>query len=298
MKKLIILIVCAFCFSVSGLLASEIHITYITGECNVDLYGNGRWQDAAVDMDLNQDSIVKTGLHGELELDIDGSTVSIGPGSTVSIDSLLEKVTEKRKLRWLKRATRYVKAVGKEDEQWSETALTGVRGDKAEEDELEWIVDFEDDEFTRGKGLFEEGDYTESVKVFNSILERDGIGAEGGEAAYYLGVSLFNSLRYKDALPYLVESTKDNTSPFYDSALMNYSFTHYFLRNYKEAIEGFSSYINAFSDGEFAPYALLMLGKCYKDMGLKQEARVYFTRIEKDYRDSDVYSDAVEELRD
>jgi len=282
MKKLIILIVAAFCFSVSGLLASEIHITYITGDCNADLYGNGRWQDAAVDMDLTEESIVKTGLHGELELEIDGSTVSIGPGSMVSIGSLFEKVTEKRKLRWLRKATRYAKAVGKEDDQWADTALTGVRGEMAEEDELEWVVDFEDDEVARGKMLFEEGDYTESIVVFNSIVETDGIGAEGGEAAYYLGVSLFNSLRYRDALPYLVESTRDSTSPFYDLALMNYSFTHYFLRNYKEAIEGFSSYINAFSDGEFVPYALLMLGKCYKDMGLKDEARVYFTRIELD----------------
>ena len=298
MKKLIILIVAAFCSSVSGLLASEIHITYITGDCNADLYGNGRWQDAAVGMDLTEESIVKTGLHGELELEIDGSTVSIGPGSTVSIDSLLEKVTEKRKLRWLRKATRYAKAVGKEDDQWANTALTGVRGEMAEEDDLEWVVDFEDDEFVHGKGLFEEGDYTESIKVFSGIVEKDGIGAESGEAAYYLGVSLFNSLRYRDALPYLVESTRDSTSPFYDSALMNYSFTHYFSRNYKEAIEGFSSYINAFSDGEFVPYALLMLGKCYKDMGLKPEARVYFTRIEKEHRDSDVYSDAVEELKD
>lgn len=297
MKKLSIVLTAALCFSITGLYASEIYVTYIIGECDVDIYGSGRWQDAVVDMYLTESSIVRTDYGGQMELEIDGNTVSIGSNNTVEINSLLERVTEKRKMKWLRKATRYAKAFKKDDEEWADMALAGVRGDKAEEEELEWVVDFEENEFSKGRELFEEGQYREAIDIFQAVIEEDGIGAEGGEASYYLGASLFNSLRYKEALPHLVESTKDKDTAFYESALMNYSFAQYFLRNFRRAIEGFSTYINDFSDGEFVPYALLMLGKCYKDMGLKKEARVFFTKIETEYRDSDVYMDALDEMK-
>ena len=297
MKKLFLLIVAIFCFSSVGLFASEIQVMYVLGECNVDMRGSGVWQSVTVDMELYEESIIKTGPDGELELEIDGNTVFVGPESTLQMESLLDRATEKRKLKWLRKATRYAKAVGKEDEQWSDMALAGVRGEKTEDEELEWIVDFEDDELARGKEFFDEGKYGEAIKIFGKIIEEKGIGADNGEASYYLGFSLFSSLRYKEALPYLAESVKYRESPFFESAVMTYSFDQYFLRNYREALEGFSSYIKAFPEGELIPYALLMLGKSYKDMGMKREARMYFTRIEKEYRDSDVYMDAVDELK-
>jgi TolA-binding protein len=79
---------------------------------------------------------------------------------------------------------------------------------------------------------------------------------------------------------------------------MNYAFTQYFLRNFREAIEGFTTYTEEFSEGDFVPYSFLMLGKCYKDMGLKKEARIYFTKIEQEFSDTDVYMDALEEMKD
>jgi len=296
-KKLLLVLINVLCFSITGLYASRIYVTYITGDCAVDLYGSSRWQDAMVDMDLTEASVVKTGCEGEMEIEIDGNTVSIGPNSTVAMKSLLESIEEKRKLKWLRKATRYTKTVKKDEEEWADMALAGVRGEKAKTDDLEWIEDFEEEELARGRELFEEGQYRESIAIFQAVIEGDGIGAEGGEAAYYLGASLFNSIRYKEALPYLIESTRDKDAAFYESALMNYSFAQYFLRNFREAIEGFSLYVTDCSEGEFVPYALLMLGKCYKDMGMKKEARVYFTRIERDYKDSDVYMNAVEEMK-
>jgi TolA-binding protein len=296
MKKVLLLGGLLFVLCISPLAASEIYVTYIIGDCMVDLEGDGNWQDPLIEMELTKNSIVRTDFNGEIELKIEGSAVSIGPNTFMKVSDLLDRVGEKRKMRWLKKATKYAKVVGKSDERWAETALAGVRGDKAEEEELEWVVDFEEDEYMRAKELFEEGSYTSAIKIFEKVIEEDGIDTRGGEAAYFLGVSLFNSLRYRDALPYLVASIKDKGTPFYESALMNYAFTQYFLKNYREAIEGFTSYTEEFSEGDFVPYAFLMLGKCYKDMGLKREARVYFTRIEQEFSDSDVYMDAVEEM--
>ncbi|MBN2325104.1 MAG: tetratricopeptide repeat protein [Spirochaetes bacterium] len=279
------------------LLASEIFITYTSGGCEVDLNGNDIWRDASVDMTLKSGSVVRTKKGGEMELEIDGSMITVGPGRTVEILDLLNSVSEKSKFGWLKKATRYAKAFKKSDDEWSETALAGVRGEKAEEEDLEWVVDFEDDEIVRGKDLFNEGKYTEAIGIFDKITEQKGIDAENGEAAYYLGFSLFSTLRYEEAHPYLAESINHTERDFYESALMTYSFDQYFLQNYEEALEGFSSYTDTFLDGELVPYALLMLGKCYKDMGLKDEAVPYFMRVRNEFGDSDVYMDAVEEMR-
>ena len=298
MKKLSILLCLVLFLPAVSLVASEIVVVYTSGGCDVDLHGNGTWRRAEIDMDLLEESVLRTARGGELELDIDGNTISIGPDRTVAVKALLPGLTEKKKFKWLKKATRYTRAVGKDDDQWSETALAGVRGEKVAGEDLEWVVDFEDEELARGKALFQEGDYSEAAGIFRGIIDEKGIGTEDGEAAYYLGFSLFSSLRYEDALPYLTESVSYRDADFYESALMTYSFDQYFLRNYREALEGFTAYTDNFTDSELVPYALLMLGKCYKDMGLKEQARRYFTRVKDDFRGSDVYMDAVEELGD
>jgi TolA-binding protein len=297
MRKVLVVCGLLIVVCISPLAASEMYVTYIIGGCMIDLEGNGNWANPLIDMELTENSIVRTDSNGEMELEIEGSTVSIGPNSYTKISDLLEKVGEKRKMRWLKKATKYAKVVGKSDERYGETALTGVRGDKSEEEELEWVVDFEEDEYRRGKELFEEGSYTAAIDIFENVIEEDGIDTKRGEVSYYLGVSLFNSLRYEEALPYLSASIKDKDASFYESALMNYAFTQYFLRNYKEAIEGFASYTEQFDKGDFVPYAFLMLGKCYKEMGLKKEAKAYFIRIEQEFGDFDVYEDALNEMK-
>lgn len=287
-----------FFASVSSLSAQEVIITYESGKCEVDLYGSGKWVDVSVDMELESKSIIRTGDNGELELIIDNNTVSIGQNRQIMIDDLLNKINEKKKIRWLKKATKYTKAIGIRDDSYSRTALAGVRGEKSEEEELEWFDDFgEEREFQSGKELFEEGKFTEAINIFSKIIAEEGIETEGGEVAYYLGISLFNSLRYKDAIPYLVESLKDKSAPYYESALMNYAFTQYFLGDYNNAIEGFNNYIKDFGEGDLKPYALLMLGKCYKDIGKKVDALIYFTKIEKEYKNTDVYIDAIEEMK-
>jgi tetratricopeptide (TPR) repeat protein len=297
MKKLFVVFFLLPLFPVACLFASGIVVTYTSGSCDVDLYGNNMWRDVSVEMVLTSDSIVRTQTGGELELEINGSRISIGPGRTVAVRSLMNGVAEQNKFKWLKKAIRYAKAFGKDDDEWSETALAGVRGDKVDAEDLEWVVDFEDEEFARGRALFNEGRHKDAISIFDKITEQKGIGVENGEAAYYLGFSLFSTLRYEDALPYLAESISHTNRDFYESALMTYSFDQYFLGNYKEALEGFFSYINTFTDGELVPYALLMLGKCYKDMGQKDEARVYFMRVRDEFWDSDVYMDAVGEMK-
>jgi TolA-binding protein len=299
--KLMILFISFMSVTYSGI--SDIFIVYKSGECLVDKDGNGNWVEAQMDMELNTLSLLKVGPDGELEIEIDEDAVLIGSNSTVSINDLLEKMGEKKKIGWLKKVSKLTKSAG--GQEVGSTALAGVRGAEGEVDELNWFDEEDEeadlnveDEFSSGKSLFEEGRFTQAIHILTAIIDRDEAETFRGEIAFYLGVSLFNSLRYNDALPYLNASVKDKNSYYYELALIYKSLTYYFLNNYEEAIEGFDTYNSDFSEGSLKPYALLMLGRSHKELGEKEEARKYFLVIKQNYSTSDIYNDAINELQD
>ncbi len=301
MKKITFIMVPIFFLVISQMCFSDIFISYKSGTCMVDIKGNGTWQDAVIDMELNSSSIIKTGPDGELEIEIESDTILIGKNSLVNINGMIGKIGEKKKIGWLKSVSKYAKSIGKGEEGHTRTALTGVRGKKSEGNEFEWFDDFEESEdpegeFQVGKAYFEEGKYTKAIPIFTEIIDKEETGPFKYEIAFYLGVSLFNNLRYREALLYLGESLADKSAYYYGPTLLHYSITHYFLKNYEKAIEGFKLYTEYFAGGELTPYAVFMLGKCYKDIGRPEDARQYFMEIERRYKNTELYQDALDEI--
>jgi len=142
---LLLLIVFLILITVSSLNASEIYVSYIIVNCKVDLYGNDEWKDAKLDMDLKEQTIVKTGYEDTMELDIDDSIVLIGKNSIVRINDLIERINEKKKFRWLKKATKYTKIMSKENNNLTSTTFAGVRGEKNKAEEVEWLGEPEEE---------------------------------------------------------------------------------------------------------------------------------------------------------
>ena len=69
------------------------------------------------------------------------------------------------------------------------------------------------------------------------------------------------------------------------------------LNSNQGAIEGFNTYAEEFNEGDFRPHALLMLVKSHKALGETEKARSYFGEIEKKYRNTEIYSDAADEMK-
>ena len=76
---------------------SDVAILYRSGECSVNLRGNGNWEKALIDMQLMDRSVVRTGENSSLEIDVNGDVVSIGSNKTVKIGDLFGKVQTKKK---------------------------------------------------------------------------------------------------------------------------------------------------------------------------------------------------------
>jgi TolA-binding protein len=45
------------------------------------------------------------------------------------------------------------------------------------------------------------------------------------------------------------------------------------------------------------PYAVFMIGMCYKEMGDTREAERYFREIKENYPESEIYTNALEEMK-
>jgi len=289
----LLLLVCA----VPGFAA--ITVMYMSGECSVDLLGTGEWKKTAIDMELKKSSVLKTGTYGEIEIDIEGQTISIGPNRTARIGDLIGSVEKKKKMGWLKGLKKYTGSVTREEGEWSETALAGVRGAPSEEEELEWFDDsemeMEDDPMARGINCFEAGDYSKAIEELTAVVDEEGVDTRGGEAAYLLGLSFFNVMRFEEAARYLEGPARKREVGFYGAALLYYSVAHYFMQNYDTAIDGLVVFTGDLSDNELAPYALLMLGKSYKDKGDPKRARQFFLKLDES---TGLYDAAQEELEE
>ena len=104
-------------------------------------------------------------------------------------------------------------------------------------------------------------------------------------------------MRFDEAADTLELSLSDKSSDFYEMALMHLSVSRYFLRNYDDAIDGFMAFAATGGAGELKPYALLMLGKCYREQGDVEEAKKFFTMVQNEYRGTEFSATAVEELQ-
>ncbi len=295
-----LLLISIFLFTVSfGL--SEIFIVYKSGECSVDVYGNGNWREAVINMELDSRSVIRTGTDGVVELDMDGELISIGSNRMKSVGDLSGKVKEKKKVGWLKGLKRYTKNMGSGEDTYTETALAGVRGAPSSEDELEWFDESDFDismegSYQKGLNHFENGEYSQAISLLKVVIEDQGMNAYEGRAAFHLGLSLFNVMRFEEAVPYLKASTSDTSSDFYSVALMHLSVSHYFLKNYPDAIEGLTRISGGTAEGELKPYALLMLGKCLKEVGEREKAEGYFLQVRNDYQGTELSEAAIQEL--
>ncbi len=302
MNKFLIFIFIILFVSISSFGISDIVITYKSGACMVDVKGNGKWIKAQVDMKLNTKSVIKTGKDGEIEVDINGERISIGKDTIVGVNYIMENVQEKKKMTWFSKLSNILNTVVKAEIKHAKTALMGLRGKIEDEEEIGWMGDLEEEDlysrFKNGMELYEEQDYVQAINIFKDIIDEEELSSMRGEIAFYLGSSLFNNVQYKEALPYLQESIKNKKAYYYEVALINYSFSHYLSKNYSRAIDGFKTYIEEFREGQLEPYVLLMLGKSHKALGEKGEAKRYFAEIEKKYKDTEVYYDANQEMRE
>ncbi len=306
MKAILISLLTGLFISVSAAGWSEITVTYISGESSIDMLGNGKWQETALDMELKEDSIIKTEKEAVLEIDIDGEQVAVGENTTIKISEIRANLTEKKNMGWLSNIQSVFSKKIREGEDQTRSALAGVRGAIEDEGELTWVDDLEDFEeedvpetlFEEGKELYAEGKYSQAFTIFKASIEDEKLAYLQEEIAFYLGSTMFNRLQYKGSLPYFEMSINDKNAYYYEQALMTLSFARFFVKDYRNAIVSFNTYIDDCSEGDFVPHALLMLGKSHKALGENSKARGYFSDIENNYKNSEVYNNAVNEMRE
>ncbi len=301
MRKLLVVIFVIIFLSISTSVLSDIIIIYKSGECNVDLYGTGKWKDAEIDMELNEGSVIKTGTDGEIEIEMDGEMVAIGKDTKVSISKIMVNLKEKKKLSWFSKLPSVFKNLVREKADRAQVTLMGVRGEADDEGDMDWMGELEEEDpismYKSAVDLYEEGEYAEAINIFKNIIDSEDVSHIREEIAYYLGSSMFNNMQYEESVYYLEESLQDKEAYYYEIALLNVSFANYFLKDYPKAIKGFKRYTVEFANGGFEPHVLLMLGKSHKAVGEDEKAKSYFNEIVTLHGNTEVHADAVDEMK-
>ncbi len=119
---------------------------YRSGSVNIDQRGTGDWLPAKVDMEISDDAVIRTGPDSLVEIELDGELVSIGENRTVAVGKLAGRVEKKKKTGLLQSLKRYGSSLFARSNASSQTTLTGVRGEEAGEEGVEWFEEGELDQ--------------------------------------------------------------------------------------------------------------------------------------------------------
>jgi tetratricopeptide (TPR) repeat protein len=301
MKRLVLGFGILLFFSTALITCADMVIIYKSGNCSVDIDGKGRWVQASLDMVLNAQSIVKTGPDAILEIGINGESVVVTGNSTVVVHTLQNRIRSKNRFTWFKGLNNAFHTMISGRGAGSDRMVLGVRGAKHEEGEVGWMEDIDStdlmEQYSRGVELYNNEQWGEAIEIFSKLVHNDDMVEMKGEISFYLGSALFNNVQYEEAIPYLVESIKQPDTFYREAALIHYSLALFFAGNYTESVRVCNMYGDEYTGGEFAPYAFLIAGKSYKNLGKSAEAKMYFNRIVNEYPQTGVYQDAVGELQ-
>ncbi len=282
-------------------ISADTRVIYKSGDIKVDMKGDGTWTEVLTDMQLSRSAIVKTGFDGIMEIDIDGERVVIGTNKYVRLGNIYEKVQEKKKMVWFSDLKRIINSVIGAGTREESAISLGIRGAEEDEEEILWMGDIEEERINsaiqQGIELYERNQYAEVVSLFTPVVKDEDCSQRRGEVSFYLGSSLFHNYEYAEALPYLHDSLTDRGAYYHEAAMMHLGFAYYFSEKYRKAIGVFEEYIDEYREGEFRSFALLMMGKSYLSLEDKGKAEKYFLEIKAKYGNTEVYDDAMEELR-
>jgi len=300
LKKVIGVVLVIVFSSISVYGASGIFIVYTVGQNEVDISGNGHWQRAKINMKLRESSIVRTGVDGGIEIDINGQRIAIGKSSTIEVWYLIKHIQKNSKAEWLSKVLSIIESMVGFDSGPTKAVLLGTRGKTEDELEMEWAMEEEEQDFRTkffgGKKYYSNKEYLKAINLFKDLIDESTELDMRGEVEFFLGLSLFNNFQYEGARYYLGKSIEEEGAFYYKAALINYALVCFFLNDYREVSKSLEVYLEKYGAiEELAPYVYLILGKSYKALGRKVEASKYFTRIEREYRGTEVYYEAMKE---
>jgi TolA-binding protein len=303
MKKVLLCLLFINCLAGASIAFPDVLIVYIEGNPIVDLSGTGKWTAAQMNMQLNRSSIINTGNRGTLELEVDGKKIVIGNEKIIHVNDIYEKVKQKQNIIWFSNIKQILKTVTGKDMGEKSAISLGIRGAREEEEkDILWMGDLEEESKIENLqmciDLYTEEKYGQAINLLKDLINDEEYLSMRGEMSFYLGASLFYNVQYKEALIYLEECIWEKGTYYYESGLFHYAFAHYLLGRFSESIEGFERYLREFGNASSRPYVLFMLGKSYISLGDREVARRYLIEILHSYKESTVYADAVDELKE
>ena len=278
-------------------------ITGIEGAVLVDAFGTGEYIEAILGESLYAESIVMTEYGGNAIIDVGGKIAELASESTLAIADLLESRDKKKRFRWVATIVDAVKSVFKAAKGSPEDVVLGGRAAKAEEAEIGWITDDEDeDAFDAAMDYVDAEDWGEAVALLREIVDPLPGTFLPGEIGFWIGHCQYQLENYGEALKGYSASLSEIEAepidpwslPYYEEALFQTGSSSYFVGGYSEAIAAMESLIPKVSD-EYAPFAYMIMIDSLREAGGKESAKRYLEVAGTLFADTE-YSSGFDEL--
>ena len=275
-------------------------IQSFSGTVTIDAFGKGAFIAVVKGDVLYSSSVLNTGAAGRSRIELNGQVLEIPPGATVKISDLVSTSAKKGGLGWFAAVGKMLKSFSAATQQNDTERVLGSRAAEIGQEgagETEWEVE-ETDAVTilpDARKSIEAGSYSSALEKL-AKAEAPADPAVSWDLSFWKGYCYYQVEDYGDAganlaAAYALSRSSKTVlgSPGNRGTLLFQLGSSYFLLGReKDAGPVLDTYLDENPDGQYAPYATLLLARSLAAAGDTYRARSIAADAVKKYKGSDL----------
>jgi len=250
------------------LYAEDLMVEYLEGILEVGQGSN--WLEVDIGDTIPQNSYLRLSDNGLAELSAGAVTITLNKDGTFSVETLLTSGREVAAWNISSLVNSKLGRLISPDQQQS-TAVMGVRGDAAGEEELTWMEEGEE-YLEEGKELIRTGDYEEAIEVLQEGADYSFSDEEKEEYNFYIASAYALEGKSAPALLMLTDMNTGPSAPYYSDYVLLKGKLLIESLAYKKALLLFDQYLKNPDRGETAQLIYFLSALCNQRLEKRQEA--------------------------
>jgi tetratricopeptide (TPR) repeat protein len=272
-----------------------------SGTVTIDAFGKGAFIAVVKGDVLYALSVLRTGAPGRARIELNGQILEIPPVATVKISDLISAGGRKGGLGWFAAVGKMLKSFSAASRENDTDRVLGSRAEnKSQAEEPEWEVE-ETDPLTilpDARKSIESGSYSSALEKL-ARAETPSNPSVSWDLSFWKGYCYYQLEDFGDAAAHLAaayalsRSSKTATgSPGNrETLLFQLGSSYYLLGREKDAVPVLDAYRAENLDGQYAPYADLLLARSLASAGEAGRSRSIAADAVKKYKGSDLESE-------
>lgn len=285
MKRIVVLLVGLLAAAAQASADTKIGIVEsFSGIVTIDAFGTGKYIAVITGDVLYTASVLKTGPDGRVSIDLQGTKREIPPGARIRIADIVSTGVKRGGLSWFAAVGRILRSFTAATEGQESDRVLGSRAGNAGQDEpIDWEQEATDAALALPQALKDiaAGSYNAALAKL-SAAEGPADPALSWELLFWKGFCYFQTEDYGDALTNLsaarslegASKTAISKPANHATMLFQLGSSYFLLGQEGASIPVLDTYLAENPDGQYAPYATILLARALAATGDTRRARI------------------------